>query len=67
MSATACWHCALQKLTRLYSGTSIKLASMMSDAVRRQYISAGLAAPEGERLTVIPLQGDGKVGDRVDR
>jgi hypothetical protein len=40
---------------------------MMADAVRRQYTAAGLAPPEGERLTVIPLQGDGKVGDRVDR
>lgn len=40
---------------------------MMADAVARHYERAGLAAPSGDNLTLIALQGDGKVADRVDR
>ncbi|PWN43133.1 hypothetical protein IE81DRAFT_289105 [Ceraceosorus guamensis] len=51
------------------TGTSTKLATMMADSVKRHYEGAGLEPPSTEhgRLTVIPLQGDGKVADRIDK
>ncbi|CEH17354.1 hypothetical protein CBOM_03402 [Ceraceosorus bombacis] len=51
------------------TGTSTKLATMMADSVKRHYEGAGLEPPSTEHghLTVIPLQGDGKVADRIDK
>ena len=48
------------------TGTSIKFASMMADAVRKHMKAADMEL-NPEAVTVIPLQGDGKVADRVDR
>ncbi|KDN52558.1 hypothetical protein K437DRAFT_187429 [Tilletiaria anomala UBC 951] len=48
------------------TGTSIKFASMMADAVRKHFKDAGKDL-NPEAVTVIPLQGDGKVKDRVDK
>ncbi|EPQ25844.1 uncharacterized protein PFL1_06519 [Pseudozyma flocculosa PF-1] len=48
------------------TGTSLKFATMQADSVRRHFAEAGLEL-NPEAITVISLQGDGKVADRVDR
>ncbi|KAK0559064.1 hypothetical protein OC844_004679 [Tilletia horrida] len=48
------------------TGTSFKFAKEMSDAVRRHFKDAGWEL-NPEAITVIALEGDGKVADRVHR
>ncbi|KAN0065091.1 hypothetical protein ACQY0O_001587 [Thecaphora frezii] len=48
------------------TGTSLKFATMQADSIQRHFAEAGLEL-NPEAITVISLQGDGKVADRVDR
>ncbi|KAK0569541.1 hypothetical protein OC861_000810 [Tilletia horrida] len=48
------------------TGTSFKFAKEMSDAVRRHFKDAGWEL-NPEAITMIALEGDGKVADRVHR
>ncbi|PWZ00261.1 hypothetical protein BCV70DRAFT_200417 [Testicularia cyperi] len=48
------------------TGTSAKFATMQTESIRRHFLEAGLEL-NPEAITVISLQGDGKVADRVDR
>ncbi|PLW19501.1 hypothetical protein PCANC_08735 [Puccinia coronata f. sp. avenae] len=51
------------------TGTSTKFTSMMNDALRK-YIEQALPDPQGfnpDFTTLIPLEGEGKVDDRVER
>lgn len=48
------------------TGTSHKFATMQTESIRRHFKDAGMEL-NPEAITVISLQGDGKVADRVDR
>jgi len=48
------------------TGTSFKFATEMSEAIHRHFKDAGLEL-NPEAITVIALEGDGKVADRVHR
>ncbi|PWN49915.1 hypothetical protein IE53DRAFT_387835 [Violaceomyces palustris] len=48
------------------TGTSIKFATMQAESVRRHFKESGMEL-NPEAITIIPLQGDGKVADRVDK
>lgn len=48
------------------TGTSLKFCTMGAASVRKHFKEADMEL-NPEAVTVIPLQGDGRVGDRVDR
>ncbi|PWN38043.1 uncharacterized protein FA14DRAFT_109784, partial [Meira miltonrushii] len=48
------------------TGTSTKFASMMTDAVRKHFAEAGYDLQD-DQITVIALEADGLVSDRVDK
>lgn len=48
------------------TGTSLKFATMMASSIRKHFKEADMEL-NPEAITVIPLHGDGKVADRVDR
>ncbi|MCO5556073.1 hypothetical protein L7F22_009617 [Adiantum nelumboides] len=48
------------------TGTSTKFASMMTNAVRKHFAEAGYELQD-EQITIIALEADGLVSDRVDK
>jgi hypothetical protein len=46
------------------TGTSVKFANMMGQAVRRFFDDKGI---DDIRLTLMPLEGEGTIDSRVDR